>query len=582
MNAQSTCASPGASSVLDVNNVAIHIGPSGNTGFDVPSLNAGYEVPIGSNTFSIFAMSTWIGGITPDQQLRFAGQLYRQNGDSFWPGPLPFDGSLNLAPSVCADFDNIWEVTREEVELHREYFDRLAFDAINGTNTASDPPFENGYTIPDNILNWPGSNLDPAYTTDLAPYIDVNSDQIYNPNDGDYPAFYHTELGDPDLDFHLFGDKVLWWIYNDYGNIHLELPSDPMGVEIECVAYAYSDIVGLENTIFFRKKLTNRSTQTFGDTYLSQWVDGDLGCYQDDYIASEVQQALGITYNGDEEDEDCGINGYGSMPPAVGTDILRGPLADEGDGIDNNLNGEIDEDGEFWTMSHFTYFQNSPNPLLGNPSTGLDAYNLMRGFWLNGQQVSYGGDGTGIGSEPCKYVFPGDSDPNNVGTDGVEMAFDWTESQAGNAPGDRRYIQTAGPFTFEPGESIYSHSALIWAQSEDTDDPFSIEAIKESDILAQDAFDANFQELVSGLSEPTVKVPCDLNIRNTDLGAVQIDLNSISKNSLVQLFNLQGQQVYGELKASDNYTEISDLKAGIYFLQIQEGSFVCTQKIFAE
>ena len=576
---QSNCSSPSANALLSANNIGIVIGPSGNTGFDHLSLQAGYEAPIGQNTYSIFAMSSWIGGVTANQELRFAGQLYRQSGDSYWAGPLPADGSLSLSSSVCEDFDKIWDITRAEVDLHREYFSRLEFDAMNGTTTASDPPFDNGYTIPDNLWEWPANNVDPLYEFNLAPYIDVNGDDVYDPNDGDYPAFYYPDLGAPDLDYHLFGDVALWWVFNDFGNIHQELAADAMGVEFQCTAYAFSNVSGLENTVFFRKKVTNRSTESYSNTYLSQWVDGDLGCYQDDYIACNVEQSLGITLNGDEMDENCaGALGYGINPPAVGTDILRGPLADENDGIDNNLNGEVDEEGEFWTMSKFSFFENSTSPVSGNPSVGIHAYNLMRGFWKNGQQMTFGEDGTSVSAEPCSFAFPGDSDSGNVGTNGQDQGFEWTESSAGNAPGDRRYIQSAGPFTFEAGETVYTHSAVVWAQSEDASDPFSIDALEESDVFVQDMFDDEFEGLISGILLPESKKLCNLKVRNGSSGEISFNINS-NENYTISLFDLQGKKVFSESVFGNEVFNHSNLNAGIYLLQLESDASICSQKV---
>ena len=50
--------------------------------------------------------------------------------------------------------------------------------------------------------------------------------------------------------------------------------------------------------------------------------------------------------------------GYGTNPPAIGVDFFRGPLADLNDGIDNDRDGEVDEDGEQIIMSKFVYYNN--------------------------------------------------------------------------------------------------------------------------------------------------------------------------------------------------------------------------------
>ena len=62
--------------------------------------------------------------------------------------------------------------------------------------------------------------------------------------------------------------------------------------------------------------------------------------------------------------------------------------------------------------------------------------------------MTYGGDGHGAGAgsttDLCNFMFPGTSDAEFPGQE-------WTEVTAGNIPADRRFLQSAGPFTLEPG-----------------------------------------------------------------------------------------------------------------------------------
>ena len=68
--------------------------------------------------------------------------------------------------------------------------------------------------------------------------------------------------------------------------------------------------------------------------------------------------------------------GYGTVPPAVGVDFFRGPLADSNDGIDNDRDGIIDELGEEIIMSKFVYYNNDFT-VIGNPQTGQHVYNYF-------------------------------------------------------------------------------------------------------------------------------------------------------------------------------------------------------------
>ena len=150
----------------------------------------------------------------------------------------------------------------------------------------------------------------------------------------------------------------------------------------------------------------------------------------------------------------------------MGLDFFYGLFQDQ-DGIDNplttNLSDAVDSlglpysglgfgygdgvvDNERLGMSSFMYYNNSGNPINGEPSSAPDFYRYMSGLWKNGQKIAYGGDGlsaaTGANLDVfADYMFPGDSDPLNWGTGGQNME-PWTEVTAGNSPADRRFLTT--------------------------------------------------------------------------------------------------------------------------------------------
>ena len=49
-------------------------------------------------------------------------------------------------------------------------------------------------------------------------------------------------------------------------------------------------------------------------------------------------------------------------------------------------------------MRRFVYYNNSGNPINGEPTTPPHYYNYMNGIWKNGQKMTYGGNGI-TGSE---------------------------------------------------------------------------------------------------------------------------------------------------------------------------------------
>src|ERR1051325_7290509 len=134
-------------------------------------------------------------------------------------------------------------------------------------------------------------------------------------------------------------------------------------------------------------------------------------------------------------------------------DFFEGPLADPGDGIDNDKDGVIDEAGEEIIMSKFVYYNNDFS-LIGNPENATHYYNYLAGFWKDGTQFQYGGNAHNTGGHVCDFMFPGDTGPDGFGS-GMQPQAPWSEVTVGNTPDDRRMMQSAGPFTLQPGAVNY-------------------------------------------------------------------------------------------------------------------------------
>ncbi len=67
--------------------------------------------------------------------------------------------------------------------------------------------------------------------------------------------------------------------------------------------------------------------------YLEIRINCDLGNYLDEYIGCNIQRGLSDTYN--ENDRTTG--GYGANPTAIALDFLQWPLADDNNGIIDEL-----------------------------------------------------------------------------------------------------------------------------------------------------------------------------------------------------------------------------------------------------
>ena len=494
---------------LDINNIRCPVLINGDMWWDL--VNGAYEVPKDSKKFSLFAGALWIGGKDIGDNLKVAAQTYRQGGSDFWPGPVDTT-SATTSSDVCLKYDRHFRVTHEEVA------------AFATSWQPGNTPLTN---VSSDFKEWPGNgDLSLNQTNFLAPFHDNNGDGIYEWENGDYPGYnLNTDPTKPDSlnpnNEYLLGDQTIWWVFNDVGNVHRETDGAPIGLEIQAQAFAFATNDEINNMTFYKYKIINRSSLQVDTTYFGAWVDPDLGNYLDDFVGCDVKRGFGYCYNGDAFDD--GISGYGTNPPAIGYDFFQGPKADLNDGVDNDrdscidctwivgINGRVAVSDTFLPeliiMSKFIYYNNDGSAI-GNPNGAADYYNYLKGIWKDNNQITYGGNGhgTGIGatSIPCNFMFPSTSDPNHWGTNGVAVPA-WDEVSAGNSPDDRRFLQTAGPFTLLPGAVNYITTGAVWARASSGGPLASVQLILLADDKAQKLFDHNFA-ITNGPDAPDLTI----------------------------------------------------------------------------
>ncbi len=387
-----------------------------------------WEVPVGSGKQTIFQHSLWFGGLDAYDTLHLAAYRFGQVGEDYWAGPLKItDASIDLMTAL--KFHHIWNLTREEIDH---------FIAHHG---------EANYEAPEDILTWPAHG-ESDYAQNLAPFVDVDGDGHYNPEAGDYPD--------------IKGNQCLFFIFNDSYGEHTESGGAQLGLEVHAMVYAYDapDDEALNNTVFVNYKFFNRSANDYHDVYLGLWTDWDIGYMNDDYVGCDVQRNSCFGYNGLPVDGNNEPNAYGDNPPVQVLTVLAGPYTDANERLG---------------MTGFMY-HNNYNGINGDPSEPENYYNYLQGLWKNGQPILYGGDGynTGTIDLPCKYMFPGDSDPDNIGTNGVQPegyvinGVYWTEEQCGNTPYDRRGLASVGPFSLPAGGMQELNYAMITVWKNDS------------------------------------------------------------------------------------------------------------------
>ncbi len=470
------CVTPTAQFDLDINNVRARLLTGGDTWWNLSE--ARYEVPKGDGTGAslnaIFAGAIWITGKDAGGNLKCAAQRYRQGGDDFWPGPLS-NGVIDKA--TCNKYDRFFNVYSSAIDSARDAF------AQKGTATTL-------ADIPRSVLAWPGKG-NPYLQTDptlvgetfdiqdnLAPFNDFDGDGIYDPTKGDHPSIpCRGKVSDS------YADQMVFWVFNDMGNLHTETNGQSIGIQVNALAFAYQTTDEINSMTFYKYEVTNKSANNLSQTYISQWADPDLGCFSNDRVGCDVGRSLGIVYN-DGSDPDCnGVGGYGAQLPLIGIDFFEGPLGDD------SLRTELG-------LTSFVYFTNGGNAPVADPSSAAQYRNYMTGFWNDGTPFTDAGTGYNNGN-PTNYIFSGE--PCVTGS--------WSDYSSGQPAGDRRFVQTSGPFTLRTGEPQYITVGVVFVRPEGGvgSPPCFATTIAPADDKAQLLFRSCFK-LLDGPDAPTLRI----------------------------------------------------------------------------
>ena len=396
---------------ISINNISAQVLVHGDMFWDPATYEPRCRFPKGAPTNINFVSALWMSGYDGGGQLHVAAQTYRQDGNDYWPGPLDATGKLSYATS--ASWAKIWKVNRTDVN----YFMYLATHTIANT-----PPAILTWPAKGNIYATGNSGAPLAITTDMAPFVDLNHNSIYEPLMGEYPDFP--------------GDQALWWTFSDNGPSHSQSNGKPIGVEIHAMAYAYKRGTLIDNVIYYDYKAVNKSPNSYTNFRIGLFDDVDLGYAFDDYIGYDSVHRMGLAYNGSSDDGLSGghpANSFGTKIPIVGVSMIILP----GDDLTTHTHVPA---------GSFMYYNNDASPY-GNPSADTEYNNYLRSSFRTGGHLvnDFAGPGTmsaGYGSGPrADYAFPGDPSDSTK----------WSECVSGNLAADRRFIITSNDFTLPAG-----------------------------------------------------------------------------------------------------------------------------------
>ena len=527
-----------------------------------------YEVPKGKGKHSSSFSALWIGGLDNLGQLHGAARsdYYEHN---YWPGPL--DTVSGSTDSVTArNFNKIWKLNATDIE---DFV--VNFNNGNVQNST--------YTPVQDLLTWPAAGTG-IYSRNLAPFVDVNNNGIYDPlTGGDYPK--------------IKGDQALYYIFNDNLGTHQSNGCNAMGIEIQAMAYAYgcpNVVAGMPElyyTTFYDYKIINRSPNHYHDVYLGLRSNADIGYIEDNYIGCDIKGNYGYAYNADNFDEPATYQpGYGSYPPAQGYAVLKGPIAPSADGIDNDNDGVVDEAGEECRLNGFTSYNYSwQTSVIGQsePTTCAHYYNYLSGKWRDGSNVTCGGNGYG-GSTATNWLFPGDPATPGLSTDPAGTCGYWTEISAANILQHRKLIISSGPFNLNSNQAQEITYAFVTS--------FDSSSATNANLLSLVKLQGDVVKIKEFYEQPS-KPLCamDVGIRtlekedhfsvypNPAKTTVTVHSTLGQIRTTYELVDLLGKTVLkGESEVNDFSIPVADLNQGIYLLRLNVNNAVTYKKIVKE
>ena len=486
-------------STLDNNNWTVRFNANMSHGWDLEEKSVTY-LPSMDSIPTMFTFSLWIGGLDSKGNTYTMAETYPQGAISDnTHGPLTSDTIAIQNKNRLDYWDQVFKINRDEV------------DDLRSTST-----------VTYRVKNWPGngskSHLEPQQ---IAPFVDVDKDGIYDPTQGDYP--------------NIKGHQALFHVNNDHVT-KTQTGSPIMDLEIMTMPYVFNcfDDDVLNNTFFIDYTIINKSKRDYDSVFIGQFIDFDIGHFFDDRIGTLPAQKALFAYNDGDEDQL-----FGNDPPIQSCYILSHPLSK-------------------------TIYINNDASELGNPKTKREFYNYLSGRFRNGDCLKYGGDGFSTSTGECTdYVYPGDP----------WDATEWGEISAMTMAGDRKGTLSTGPLKLKQGDTVvFSVGYTIHkANTGKVFDSYDL-AIKEiqhvQDLYKADQL-ANPCTWVSTREIP--RTESNLKIYPNPANAnVNIDLGKMMSSGTLQVVSSDGRVVSKREVLEDEKNldlDISRLPAGIYFLE---------------
>ena len=430
------------STLSNINRISAWYSNNGEMERDPATGNSGLTFPRGTATAIYSAGLVWGGnvndGITP---------ILRVNGSSYnnGMGPGAILGMRTGAIENPTDPNvRIWRIRHDfaTADLRQDAAEILQKNPSNVTDADMN-------TVRDQYRKdwneWPAAKG--------APFYDRDGNGIYSPH---WIIQGGVQVPDPAADEPGLAnaDQVIWFVANDIVTGASPWQSPPIGMEMQTTIWAYARDGFLGNTIFKKSKFIYKGTSatpptaSITDMYICHWSDPDVGDSGDDFVGCDTILSLGYAYNGKAVDKEYAR--YSLAPPAIGYDFFQGPIVPS-TGSTAIFDLKVRQNYKNLPMTSFVCFV-SGGTIADPPFTPFGAqqwYLMLQGYspTIIGPFLDFINPQTG---QPTKFLVPGDPVRNTGWLDGMI-----------DPPGDRRMLQSSGPFNMTLGDTQEIVTAVV-------------------------------------------------------------------------------------------------------------------------
>ena len=416
-------------------------------------------------------------------------------------------------------------------------------------------------------------------------------DNNSNPDYAEWPVEFGAplnNLGEPLV----IGDQTLWTSYN-YLDSNLVYPFgfprykiSPLEIEIHQSVFARegneTDLQNIfANVIFIEYEIIYKGNAPIDSAFFGFWTDIDFGPVYQNIPAVDTSLDLGFCWTS------LDTTWEGNIPVAVGYTLLYGPIIPE-NGSTAFYKGKLIQDYKNINLNSFKGIADDgahpADSLFAPVDSTNDLWNYARGLNRNGNPYI---DPTA--NQQTKFPFSGDPVTNN--------GWIFNPNIVGGGSG---FMIFTGPFTLAPNDTQWTMLALVPGLGNSNLN--SITAMREKvEILKSLPYDSlafgSISYAITEVDEHKNAIPEKFSlfqnypnpfnpVTTIKYTIPNVTLSGVEGSRVVlKVYDILGSEVATLVNQEQNAGsyevnfDASKLSSGIYFYQLQAGSFIETKKM---